>query len=156
VKFREDATLKLHRETSHVSTSTPKSLRHGRPRALNYSDVHHFLELIKQRPDWFLDKLQHLLKINRFISVHYTTIYNTLGRAGIPAMKLHRVAQERNEDFRIDYMRKMAQYSPDELVFVDEVHKNDKTPQRFMEKLCVSLNVSGADSIAAGAGSDAE
>jgi hypothetical protein len=27
---------------------------------------------------------------------------------------------------------------------------------RFMEKFCVSLNVSGADSIAAGAGSDAE
>lgn len=27
-------------------------------------------------------------------------------------------------------MRKMAQYGPDELVFLDEVHKNDKTPQR--------------------------
>jgi hypothetical protein len=46
-------------------------------------------------------------------------------------MKLRRVAQERNEDLRIDYMRKMAQYSPDELVFLDEVRKNDKTPQRF-------------------------
>ncbi|KAJ8588428.1 hypothetical protein M405DRAFT_740312, partial [Rhizopogon salebrosus TDB-379] len=32
---------------------------------------------------------------------------------------------------RIDYIRKMTQYSPDELVFLDEVHKNDKTPQRF-------------------------
>ncbi|KAJ8591367.1 hypothetical protein M405DRAFT_700245, partial [Rhizopogon salebrosus TDB-379] len=91
--------LKLHRETGHVSK--PKSLRHGRPRALNYSDVHHLLELVKQRPDWFLDELQHLLETNRFISVHYTTIYNTLGRAGISLKKLRRVAQERNEDLRI-------------------------------------------------------
>ncbi|KAJ8585148.1 hypothetical protein M405DRAFT_745738 [Rhizopogon salebrosus TDB-379] len=42
-------TLKLHRETGHVSK--PRSLRHGRPRALNYSEIHHLLEFIKQRPD---------------------------------------------------------------------------------------------------------
>jgi hypothetical protein len=138
--------------------------------------------------------------------LHITTIYNTLGRAGISLKKLRRVAQERNEDLHIDYMRKMAQYSPDGLVFLDEVHrdKNDRTPQRFngraknsakelslpalntsssslfslndpffppderflksflnsyaatMEKWYVSLNVSGADSVAAGARSDAE
>ncbi|KAG2048210.1 hypothetical protein BDR06DRAFT_984892 [Suillus hirtellus] len=53
----------------------------------------------------------HLLETNRFIS------------------KLHRVAQEQNEDLHIDYMHKMAQYGPDELVFLNEVHKNDNTPQ---------------------------
>ncbi|OJA10067.1 hypothetical protein AZE42_10561 [Rhizopogon vesiculosus] len=45
--------LKQHRETGHVSK--PRSLRRSRPRALNYSDVHYLLELVKQRPDWFLD-----------------------------------------------------------------------------------------------------
>ena len=73
--------LKQYRETGHVSK--PKSLRRGRLRALNYSDVHHLLELVKQRPDWFLDELQHLLETNRFVPVHYTTIDNTLERAGI-------------------------------------------------------------------------
>ncbi|OAX31910.1 hypothetical protein K503DRAFT_750350 [Rhizopogon vinicolor AM-OR11-026] len=73
--------LKQYRETGHVSK--PKSLRRGRVRALNYSDVHHLLELVKQRPDWFLDELQHLLGTNRFVPVHYTTIDNTLERAGI-------------------------------------------------------------------------
>jgi len=41
--------LKQYRETSHVSK--PKSLCCGRLRALNYGDVHHLLELVKQRPD---------------------------------------------------------------------------------------------------------
>ncbi|OAX33318.1 hypothetical protein K503DRAFT_532768 [Rhizopogon vinicolor AM-OR11-026] len=49
------------------------------------------------------------------VSYHYTTIHNTLERAGISLKKLRRVAQEHNEDLHIDYMRKMAQYSPDEL-----------------------------------------
>lgn len=84
--------LKQYRATGHVSK--PKSLRRGRPRALNYSDVYHLLELVKQRPDWFLDELQHLLETNHFISVHYTTIYNTLQRARISVKKLRRVAQE--------------------------------------------------------------
>ncbi|OAX31487.1 hypothetical protein K503DRAFT_806031 [Rhizopogon vinicolor AM-OR11-026] len=82
--------LKQHCEIGHVSK--PKSLRRGRPRALNYSDVHHLLKLVKQRPDC------------------------TLERAGISLKKLHRVTQERNEDLCIDYMREMAQYSPDFIV----------------------------------------
>ena len=55
VGFSRTTFFRLHRETGHVSK--PKSLRHGRPRAPNYSDVHHLLELVKQRPDWFLDDL---------------------------------------------------------------------------------------------------
>lgn len=47
--------------------------RTGRPRLLHHDDVDHLIQLIHNRPDWFLDELLNLLKHNRFISVHYTT-----------------------------------------------------------------------------------
>lgn len=40
------------------------------------------------------------------------------------------IAKERNEPLRNDYMRRMAQYSPEQLGFLDETSKNDKTPGR--------------------------
>jgi hypothetical protein len=43
--------LKLHRETGHVSKPKGLRRRHGKPRALNFSDVHYLLELVKQQPD---------------------------------------------------------------------------------------------------------
>jgi transposase len=62
--------------------------RTGRPRLLHHDDVDHLIQLIHHRPDWFLDELLNLLKHNRFISVHYTTIHRELERAGCPRKSL--------------------------------------------------------------------
>ena len=67
---------------------------------------------------------------NRFISVHYITIHRELCRAGVSLKKLKKIAAERKEDVRNDYIERMAQYDPDELGFIDETSKNDKTPAR--------------------------
>ncbi|KAG2353420.1 hypothetical protein BDR07DRAFT_1309480 [Suillus spraguei] len=75
--------IKLWRETGDVvrhSYGAP-----GRPRTLNFDNVNYLLRLVKHHPDWFLDELPLLLSDNRFISVHYTTIYRELSRAGISA-----------------------------------------------------------------------
>jgi len=104
--------------------------RTGRPRLLHRDDVQHLVELIHYRPDWFLDELLKLLKTNRFISVHYTTIHRELERAGMSAMKLTEIAEERCEPSRQDYIREVSQYPPDYLGFLDETSKNDKTPGR--------------------------
>lgn len=120
--------MKLWRETGDVVKR-----RHtycGRRRRLNLDDLHYLLRLIRARPDWFLDELLNLLKDNRFISVHYTTIFRELKRAGVSHKKLKRVAKERDEDVRADYIREMAQYSTDQLGFLDEVSKDERTKQR--------------------------
>ena len=91
----------------------------------------YLLQLIRQRPDWFLDELQFLLQTNRFISVHYTTIYRTLLRTGISLKKLKKVASERNEEKRNTFINHMAMYDPDELGFLDETSKNEKTAARI-------------------------
>ncbi|KAG2352027.1 hypothetical protein BDR07DRAFT_1440068 [Suillus spraguei] len=64
---------------------------------------------------------------NRFISVHYTTIYQELSRAGISHKKLKKIAKERNEAKRADFIRRMAQYEPEELGFLDETSKDERS-----------------------------
>lgn len=117
--------LKLYRDTGNVVKAP--SNRRGRPRKLLFEDVEYLIALVHHRPDWFLDELLGLMEHNRFISVHFTTIHRELVHAGILLKKLKKIAKERNEDLRADFIRQMAQYAPEELCFLDEVHKDERT-----------------------------
>jgi len=131
VGFKESTfyrVLRLYRETGEVVR--PKSNLRGRPRKLDFDDSTYLVTLINHRPDWFLDELEVLLSTNRFISVHWTTIQCTLERAGISIKKIQRIAQERDEDLRADFVRKMGQYSADEIGFLDEISKDERTLHR--------------------------
>jgi transposase len=119
---------KLYNNTGDVEP--PTCTTRGRPRKLHFDDITYLLALVRQRPDWFLDELLHLLDCNRFISVHYTTIHRELERAGISLKKLRIIAKERDEDLRADFIRQMGQYSAEELGFLDEFSKDERTIQR--------------------------
>ena len=121
-------TLKLWRETGDV-VAAPSLIR-GRLRLLNYDDVSYLLLLIEQNPDYFLDELLDLLETNRFISVHYKTIHRALKRAGVSRKKLRRIAIERNELRRADYVHRMSHYPPEYLGFLDETSKDERTLTR--------------------------
>ena len=97
----------------------------GRPRLLHFDDIDYLKRIIKHRPDWFLDELLSLLETSRFISAHFKTIHLELVRAGISTKKLKKIAAERNEDLRADYIRHIAQYSAEQLGFIDEVSKDE-------------------------------
>ena len=120
--------LKLWHETGEVVAE--KNSLTGRLRLLNYNDVQYLTRLIQKNPDYFLDELLHLLQTNRFISVNYTTIHRELVRAGVNRKRLKRIAIERDEDQRADFIRRMAQYMPEELGFLDEVSKDERTVGR--------------------------
>jgi transposase len=68
----------------------------GRPRLLVHDDILYLVRLVKHRPDWFLEELAELLDTNRFISVHFVTIFRTLERAGYSVKKLRKLARERS------------------------------------------------------------
>ena len=102
----------------------------GRPRLLHYSDIDYLKRLIRHRPEWFLDELQYLLQTNRFVAVHFTTIHRELVHTGISTKKIRKIASERNENLRADYIAWMAQYSPEQLGFLDEVSKDERTSNR--------------------------
>ena len=102
----------------------------GRPRILHFSDIEYLKCLIRHRPDWFLDEVQYLLQTNRFISAHFATVHRELVRAGISAKKIKKAASERDEDLRADFIGRMGQYSPEQLGFLDEVSKDERTSSR--------------------------
>ena len=72
--------LKLWWETGDV---TKQVVIHSRYQTLHETDIHYLLQLIRQNPDYILDELLCMLKTNRFISVHYTTIHNELICVGV-------------------------------------------------------------------------
>jgi len=114
--------LKLWRTTGDV-VSHPTSIR-GQKRLLDREDLDYLLELIHATPDLFVDELLTLLEKNWFISVHYTTIYRELERLNISRKKLQRIAEEQDEERRADFVARMAQYSPEEIGFIDETSKD--------------------------------
>ncbi|KAF5370980.1 hypothetical protein D9615_006310 [Tricholomella constricta] len=111
--------LKLWRNTGDVVP--PQSSLRGRVRNLVQDDLHYLCQLIRQNPDYFLDELLYLLETNRFISVNYTTIHRELERTNVSRKKLKRIALERNEPRRAAFILRMAQYSPEEIGFLDEM-----------------------------------
>jgi hypothetical protein len=74
-----------------------------------------------------------LLATNRFISVHFTTIFRALERAGVSGKKLKKIAKKRNETLRAHFIARMAQYEPEELGFLDETSKDERTIARIWE-----------------------
>lgn len=117
--------LKLYRETGEVAR--PRAGLDGRPRKLHQEDLQYILSLVRARPDFFLDEILKLLTTNRFISVHFTTIFDELERAGMSRKKLQIIAQERNKAVRNDFIRHMAQYTQDQIAFIDETSKDERT-----------------------------
>jgi len=55
------------------------------------------------------------------------TIHWELVRAGLSSKKIKKIASEHNENLRADYITQMAQYTPDQLGFLDEVSKDERT-----------------------------
>ncbi|TFK60474.1 hypothetical protein BDN72DRAFT_939947 [Pluteus cervinus] len=120
--------LKLYINTGDVVKC--KTSSQGRPRLLHRDDITYLKAVIRHRPDWFLDELQDLLRTNRFISVHYSTVQRELSRCGISTKKIKKVAIERSDILRADFIRRMAQYKPEQLGFLDEMSKDARTPER--------------------------
>ncbi|KAF8955220.1 hypothetical protein BDZ97DRAFT_1907773 [Flammula alnicola] len=102
----------------------------GRPRLLHFDDIDYLKRLINARPDWFLDELLFLLATNRFVSMHYTTIHRELARARVSSKKLKKIALERNENLRADFIRHISRYSAEQLGFLDELSKDERSSFR--------------------------
>ena len=114
---------KLWHETGDVVSH--RNIQHSH--LLDATDIQYLNELIEENPDYFLDELLRLLKTNRFISVHYTTIHNQLLCSGVSHKKLQRIASEWDEGKRANFIARIAQYAPHELGFIDEVSKDERS-----------------------------
>jgi hypothetical protein len=95
-------------------------------------DVQLLLQLVNDNPDYFLDELLHLLRTERFVSAHYTTIHRELERAGVSRKQLQKITIEHNEPLRSDFIGHVSNYDAIQLAILDETSKDERTPsQRF-------------------------
>ncbi|KAI6098550.1 hypothetical protein F5141DRAFT_1010813 [Pisolithus sp. B1] len=116
--------LKLWREMGDVMKLLGKN-KWGQPHLLDCEDIEYLVQLIHQKPNYFLDKLLHLLQTNHFVSVHFSVIHQELEHAGMSCKKLKSIAIERNEELQAEFIACMAQYDPANLGFIDEVLKDE-------------------------------
>jgi transposase len=117
--------LSLWRNTGNVIPA-PSGLR-GRPRLLVVEDIDWLLEIIAYDPDTFLDEFDDLLRTNRFIAVHYSTICRALQAAGISRKRISKIAIERDDILRGHFVRTMSAFTPEQLGFIDETSKDERT-----------------------------
>ncbi|OAX30687.1 hypothetical protein K503DRAFT_819222 [Rhizopogon vinicolor AM-OR11-026] len=114
--------LKQWWETGNVNRQPSRVLR-GHLRTLDHEDIDCLLHLVRQN-HCFLDKFMHMLKTNRFISVHFTTIFRKLERIGLSYIKLKWITKECNKTLHAEFIARMGQYDPSELGFIDETSKD--------------------------------
>ena len=120
--------LKLWRETGDI-VNHPTGMS-GRPRQLDHEDLEYLVQLIRSNPDYLLDELVTLLHTNWFISIHFSTVFSEIQRAGVSCKKLKRITAERDEGHRAAFIAHMAQYDATEIGFIDEVLKDERTVWR--------------------------
>lgn len=120
--------LKLWREGGSVAK--PKSFRRGRPRKMLREDLEYLNVLLHHRPQFFLSELQGLLKRNRLLSVHFSTIHREIVRAGISTKLLKKIAAERSPIIRSHFKLRMGHYDAEQLIALDETHCDEKTVAR--------------------------
>ena len=117
--------LKLWKETGDV-INHPTGIC-GRTHQLDHEDLDYLLQLIQSNPDYFLDELVTLLHTNRFISIHFKTVFTELQWAGMSYKKLKHIAMEHNEGHRAEFIARMAQYDASEIGFIAKVSKDEWT-----------------------------
>jgi transposase len=89
---------------------------------------------LRARPDTFLDELQLLLQHNHAIDApqggSLSTICRVLQREGITRKRLSKIARERKLSLRSLYQTNLVGIRREQMVFVDETRKDDRTTYR--------------------------
>ncbi|THU94000.1 hypothetical protein K435DRAFT_750698 [Dendrothele bispora CBS 962.96] len=116
-------------ETGNVAKV--KALGRGRPRLLNNMDIKYLITLCRHKPTRFLDEYQQLLEQWRYNSVGLTVIHRALEREGFSVKRIQKVARERSKEKIAEFIHNAAQYTPLQLVSIDEMSKDDRTYTRL-------------------------
>ena len=95
----------------------------GRPRVIGLAALGAVKELYKRHPDTYLDELQWFLAIHHDIVISIAALQENLEKAGLTRKILHKIASERDEEMREQFLysiRNDFSGTGDEFVTVDE------------------------------------
>ena len=115
------------------STTTPPPPIRGRPRIIGMIAMNTIREVYARNSDVYLDELQWHLAIFHDIAISISALQETLERAGLTRKVLRKIAIERDEVRRAEFLHNIRHGfsgTGDEFVVVDESSKNEHTLTR--------------------------
>lgn len=119
--------VSLYQTTGEV---TPAQQRHGPCRTLDESDQLIVLESFLNNPGIYLREVQEeLLKASGKL-VSWPTICRTAKQLGLSRQKMKKVAIQRSDILRAQYMAEMEAFDPNMLVFIDETGSDRRKTMR--------------------------
>jgi transposase len=101
----------------------------GRPRSLARYVVDHIISLIETDPAIDQETIQKYLEQSGY-QITVSTISRTIKREGFTHKRLKKIAMERSASSRPDFAIRMADYGVEQLVWVDESSKDERTCMR--------------------------
>jgi transposase len=128
-----DRTLRRWRRNNDTygTPLPPPPLQRGRPHTLNNDMTHDLYTLLEEAPDMYLDEIQDWLAVAHDVRLSKTALFENIRDAGVTYKLLRKAAAERDEDARAEWMDDMnTHYTAQQLVFVDETSKDDRTIYR--------------------------
>ena len=113
------------------SVVAPQSAIQGRPRTLNAFMIRDIQALIEAEPYLYLDEIQEWLEDEHNVHIPISTLDRNLKECGLSYKRLHKEAMERDHVARAQFREyASANWVADQLVFVDETSKDDRTMYR--------------------------
>lgn len=110
---------------------TRPSFTRGRPRLLTTQMADELHELISESPSLILEEIAEWLALYHDRPISITALHDNLQDLGFSYKKLKRVAAERNDELRSDWLHNItANYTAEQLVFLDESSKDDRVVLR--------------------------
>ena len=115
------------------SVVQPHSPLQGRPRLIGLAAMTAIREIYTRHPDTYLDELQWHLAIHHDLAISKSALQDNLQQAGLTRKILHKIAVERDEEARAEFLNTIRHGfsgTGNEFVVVDESSKNEHSLAR--------------------------
>lgn len=115
----------------HGSVIPPRNPLQGRPSVLDAFQTNDLINVISDSPELFLDEIRDWVLVSMDIGLSRVTIGRIIRDLGITYKRLHKIAAERDEELRREWMEEVqTEFVAEQMVFVDESSKDERTIYR--------------------------
>jgi transposase len=129
LKISETTVWRAKKRLAETGTLAFNTANKGRPRKLTAVQQAHVEAILEHDHSFTYDEIQSQLQAHG-INLSISTISRTRERLGYSRKNLAKRAAERDPLKRADFIARICQYSTQQLVWVDESAKDDRTCHR--------------------------
>ncbi len=117
-----------HNDRVYGSIIPPPNPMQGHPRLLNGDMTYDLYTLLQEAPEMYLSEIQDWIALSHEVHISKTALHENIRDAGLSFKLLCRAAEERDEDFRVEWKQDInAHFTASQMIFVDKTSKDDRT-----------------------------